>query len=179
MASALYKYPHSVINGYLAESLDNAGLLSKTVTVIRNNKQVLYGTIIGEEMVPELAGAGVQKNDYIVFSIGRDDNDHNEYQKYETVIYQIFSKGKSAGINIMDGIVDALGRRDFTTDDLMHYQIDKKGKETFHFFDIEYNIIGAAGAMNNGKEAGYYMGTVMLRYSYTYEMDSRGRRVYL
>lgn len=178
MASS-YRYPHSVINNFLADFLENAGLLSKTVTVLRNKKQVTYGTIIGEEMVPEIAGASAQGNDYIVFSLQRDDSEHNEYEKHETMAYNIFTRGKVKGYDIMDEVANCLGRRDFTTDDLQNYQIEKKGKESFHFFDIEYNTLGVSEAMNNGKEAGYYMGTVLIRYSYTYEMDSRGRRIKL
>lgn len=175
--AANYKYPHSVINSYLADSLEQSGILPKTVTVTRNNRPVVYGTIIGEEMVPEFTGAGVSNNNYIVFSVGRDDNEHSDFQKYETVVYNVYTKGKTPGLDIVNAITDALGRRDFTTYDLEEYQIEQRGQESYHFFDIEYNVIGSAGAMNNGKEAGYYMGTVMVRYSYTYDMDNRGRKL--
>lgn len=175
--AAHYKYPHSVVNSYLADSLEVAELLPKTITVMRNKNPVVYGTIIGEEMVPEMTGATIASNNYIVFQIIRDDNEHLEFEKYESVLYQVFTKGKTPGLDILDGIKDALGRRDFTTDDLMDYQIEKKGSETFHFFDIEYNVLGASEAQNNGKEAGYYVGSILVRYSYTYEMDDRGRRL--
>lgn len=175
--AANYKYAHSVINNYIADCLDAAGLLPKTVTVVRNKRDILYGTIIGQEMVPELSGPGASINNYIVFTEARDDNEHNEYQKYETVIYQVFAKGKTAGTDIVDGIIDAIGRRDFTTDDLMHYQLKERGRESYHFFDIEYNVVGKSEPMNSGNEAGYYMSTVMLRYSFTYDMDDRGRKV--
>lgn len=174
-----YKYPHSIINSYLADHLDEADLLPKTISVTRNNRQVLYGTIVGEEMIPEMSGPNVATNNYIVFSIVRDDNEHLEYQKYETILYQIFTKGKNAGLYLKEAIVDALGRRDFTTDDLMDYQLEQRGLESFHFFDIEHNVVGVAEAMNNGKEAGYYVGTIMIRYSYTYDMDDRGKRINL
>lgn len=175
--AAPYRYPHSVVNSYLADYLEESGLLDKTVKVMRNKREVIYGTIVGEEMVPEMSGASVNANNYIVFGIPRDDNEHFEHKKYESVVYQVFTKGKTPGLDIVDGIKDALGRRDFTTDDLMDYQIKEKGRESFHFFDIEYNVLGASEAMNNGKEAGYYVGTVLIRYSYTYEMDDRGKRL--
>lgn len=174
---AHYKYPHSVINTYLAESLDEAGILDKSMTVMRGGKPVLYGTIVGEEMVPEFSSSSVAANNYIVFQVARDDNEHTEWQKNETILYNVYTKGKLDGLSIMDGITDALGRRDFTTDDLMFYQMDKKGFESFHFFDIEYNILSTAAAMNNGKEAGYYLGTVLVSYAYTYDMDDRGKRL--
>lgn len=172
-----FKYPHSIINEFLAEYLESEGILPKTIKVMRNKNQVTYGTIIGEEMVPEIAGAGSTTNDYIVFSIQRDDREHTEYKKHDTIAYNIFTKSKGKGIDIKNAIVDALGRRDFTTDDLQDYQIYLGGPESFHFFDIEYNVLGAAEAMNNGKESGYYMGVVVIQYSYTYEMDGRGRRL--
>lgn len=172
-----YKYPHSVINNFLADHLDKAGLLPKTIQVTRNNRPVTYGTIVGEEMVPEMSGPNVASNNYIVFSLVRDDSEHIEYQKYETVMYQIYTKGKSAGMDLKDALVDILGRRDFTTDDLMDYQLEQRGLESFHFFDIEYNVIGVAEAMNNGKEAGYYVGTILISYSYTYDMNDRGKRI--
>lgn len=174
--AAHYKYPHSVINNYIADSLESEGLLPKTVTVTQNKRPVVYGTIIGQEMVPAIASGGASVNNYIVFTEARDDNEHNEYQKYETVVYQVFAKGKTAGTDIIEGIIDAVGRRDFTTDDLMDYQLEQRGRETFHFIDIEYNVVGKSEAMNNGNEAGYFMSTIMLRYSYTYDMDDRGRR---
>lgn len=176
MATA-FKYPHSVINDFLAEYLADENTLPKTITVMRNKKEVIYGTIIGEEMVPEIAGAGSTTNDYIVFSIQRDDRAHTEYKKHDTISYSIFTKTKGKGIDIKNAIVDALGRRDFTSDDLQDYQIYLSGEESFHFFDVEYNVLGAAEAMNNGKESGYYMGVVVIQYSYTYEMDGRGRRL--
>jgi len=162
---------------YLAEYLDEAGILPKSMTVMRGGKPSVYGTMIGEEMVPEFSGASVAASNYIVFQVSRDDNEHVEYMKYETILYNIYTKGKLPGLDIVDGLKDALGRRDFTTDDLMDYQIDNKGKESFHFIDIEYNVLSAAAAMNNGKEAGYYLGTVLVSYAYTYEMDSRGKRI--
>lgn len=175
--AAHFKYPHSVVNSYLAENLERDGLLSKTVKVVRNKSEVVYGTIIGQEMVPEFSGASVISPNYIVFQIARDDSEHVEYLKSETILYQVYTKGKSAGLDIMNGISDALGRRDFATDELMDYQLAVKGRETFHFVDIEYNILGSAEAMNNGKEAGFYVGNILIQYSYTYEMDDRGRRL--
>lgn len=172
-----FKYPHSVINSYIADYLEFENTLPKIIKVMRNRKEVIYGTIIGEEMVPEIAGASVAANDYIVFSVQRDDRAHLEYKKHDTIAYTIFTKEKGRGIDIKDSIIDALGRRDFTSDDLETYQLFKSGGESFHFFDIEYNVLGAAEAMNNGKESGYYMGTVVIQYSYTYEMDGRGRRL--
>lgn len=175
--ATLFKYPHSVINSYLADYLEFENTLPKIIKVMRNKKEVIYGTIIGEEMVPEIAGANASANDYIVFSIQRDDRAHIEYKKHDTISYSIFTKEKGKGIDIKNSIVDALGRRDFTTDDLQDYQLFRSGAEDFHFFDIECNVLGAAEAMNNGKESGYYMGTVVIQYSYTYEMDDRGRKL--
>lgn len=175
--AASFKYPHSVVNNYLAENLNRDGLLPKTVKVMRNRQEVTYGTIIGQEMVPEFSGASVITPNYIVFQIARDDTEHLEHVKYETILYKVYTQGKSAGLNIMNGITDALGRRDFTTDELMDYQLAMHEKESFHFLDIEYNVLGSAEAMNNGKEAGYYVGDILIQYSYTYEMDDRGRRI--
>ena len=172
-----FRYPHSVINSYLADYLEFENTLPKTIKVIRNKKEITYGTIIGEEMVPEIAGAGASANDYIVFSVQRDDRAHTEYKKHDTIAYMVFTKEKGKGIDIKNSIIDALGRRDFTSDDLQSYQIYKNNEESFHFFDVEYNVLGAAEAMNNGKESGYYMGTIIIQYSYTYEMDDRGRRL--
>ena len=175
--AAHYKYPHSVINNYLADHLEEANLLPKMIKVTRNGRQVNYGTIVGEEMVPEMSGPNVATNNYIVFTVARDDNEHTEYEKFETIAYQIYTKGKNTGYDLKDALVDALGRRDFTTDDLMYYQLDQRGKESFHFFNVELNVIEVAGAMNNGKEAGYYLSTILVSYSYTYEMDDRGKRL--
>lgn len=175
--AAHFKYPHAVINNYLAENLDRDNLLPKTVKLIRNKREVIYGTIIGQEMVPEFTGSSIEKPNHIVFQIARDDTEHVEYVKSETILYQVYTKGKIAGMDIMNGITDALGRRDFSTDDLMDYQLAVNGKESFHFVDIEYNVLSSAEAMNNGKEAGYYAGNVLIQYAYTYEMDDRGRRL--
>lgn len=175
--AAHFKYPHAVVNNYLAENLHKYNILPKTVKVMRNKREITYGTIIGQEMVPEFSGASVISPNYIVFQTARDDSEHVEYVKSETIMYQVYTQGKTAGLDVMNGITDALGRRDFSTDELMDYQLAVHGRESFHFVDIEYNVLGSAEAMNNGKEAGYYVGNVLVQYSYTYEMDDRGRRL--
>lgn len=176
MDTRVDRFPHVWMANYLADALEQEGVMKKTVDVSMNGTPLTIPSITSEIITPETSTAPLpgRDNDYIIYGIERDDRKDLPYKKHRTISLSIFTNKQNTGVKVVDTIMEYFGDSDAICQDLDLYQIENGGEGTYKFLSVEYKLLTGPEQLNLGVEGGLFQSLALIAFSYSYPMNSTG-----